>query len=120
MQVTVLLWILFPNLCYSGSQDNVVSTETRLQAGRSGIRILVGPRDIFLLQNVQISSGAQPDSYSIGTRESYHGVKRPGREANHSPPCSLEVNNAWSYNFTSPIHIHGVDRGNSFVLLYTP
>jgi hypothetical protein len=26
------------------------------------------------------------------------GVKRPGREAHHSPPSSAEVNNAWCYN----------------------
>jgi hypothetical protein len=25
------------------------------------------------------------------------GVKRPGREADHSPPSSAEVKNAWSY-----------------------
>jgi hypothetical protein len=25
------------------------------------------------------------------------GVKRPGREAIHSPPSSVEVKNAWSY-----------------------
>jgi hypothetical protein len=31
------------------------------------------------------------------------GVKRPGREAYHSPPCSAEVNNAWSYTSTPPI-----------------
>jgi hypothetical protein len=29
-------------------------------------------------------------------------VKRPGREADHAPPPSAEVKNAWSYNFTSP------------------
>jgi hypothetical protein len=28
------------------------------------------------------------------------GVKRPGREADHSPPSSAEVKNAWSYNST--------------------
>jgi hypothetical protein len=27
-------------------------------------------------------------------------VKRPGREAGHSPPSSEEVNNAWSYTST--------------------
>jgi hypothetical protein len=32
------------------------------------------------------------------------GVKRPGREVDHSPPCSAEVKNAWSYTFT-PIHL---------------
>jgi hypothetical protein len=29
-------------------------------------------------------------------------VKRPGREADHSPPSSAEVKNAWSY--TSTLH----------------
>jgi hypothetical protein len=28
------------------------------------------------------------------------GVKRPGRKADHSPPCSAEVKNAWSYTST--------------------
>jgi hypothetical protein len=28
------------------------------------------------------------------------GVKRPGREADDSPPSSAEVKNAWSYTFT--------------------
>jgi hypothetical protein len=29
------------------------------------------------------------------------GVKQPGREADHSPPSSTEVKNAWSYTSTS-------------------
>jgi hypothetical protein len=29
-------------------------------------------------------------------------VKRPGREADHSPPSSAEVKNAWSYTSTPP------------------
>jgi hypothetical protein len=28
------------------------------------------------------------------------GVKRPGREADHSLPSSAEVRNAWSYTYT--------------------
>jgi hypothetical protein len=35
-------------------------------------------------------------------------VKRPGREADHSPPSSAEVKNAWSYTSTPPIRLHGV------------
>jgi hypothetical protein len=31
------------------------------------------------------------------------GVKRPGYEADHSPPSSAEVKNAWSYTSTPPI-----------------
>jgi len=30
------------------------------------------------------------------------GVKGPGREANHSPPFSVEFKNAWSYTSTIP------------------
>jgi hypothetical protein len=30
------------------------------------------------------------------------GVKRPGREADHSPPSSAEVNKAWRYTSTPP------------------
>jgi hypothetical protein len=30
------------------------------------------------------------------------GLKRPGREADHSPPTSAEVKNTWIYTSTSP------------------
>jgi hypothetical protein len=34
------------------------------------------------------------------------GVKRRGREADHSPPSSAEVKNPWSYSSTPPIRLH--------------
>jgi hypothetical protein len=36
------------------------------------------------------------------------GVKRPGREADHSSPSSAEFKNAWSYTSTPPIRLYGV------------
>jgi len=39
------------------------------------------------------------------------GVKQPGREADHSPPSSAEVENAWSYIPIPPIRLHGVVLG---------
>jgi hypothetical protein len=36
------------------------------------------------------------------------GVKRPGREANHSSPSSAEVKKAWIYTSTPPTRLHGV------------
>jgi hypothetical protein len=30
------------------------------------------------------------------------GLKRPGREADHSPPTSAEVKKTWIYTLTSP------------------
>jgi hypothetical protein len=35
-------------------------------------------------------------------RALYPGVKRPGREADHSPPTSAEVEKMWIYTSTSP------------------
>jgi hypothetical protein len=36
------------------------------------------------------------------------GVKQPGRKADHSPPSSAEVKNAWNYAYTPPIRLHDV------------
>jgi hypothetical protein len=36
------------------------------------------------------------------------GIKRPGREADHSPPSSVEVNIVWSYTSSHPTRLHGV------------
>jgi hypothetical protein len=36
------------------------------------------------------------------------GVKRPGHEADHSPPSGVEVKNARNYTSTPPIRLHGV------------
>jgi len=38
----------------------------------------------------------------MDTGDSFPGVKQPGREANHSQPCIVEVKNEWSYTYTPP------------------
>jgi hypothetical protein len=57
---------------------------------------------MLLLHVVQIGSGVHPTSYTMGTGSSFPGVKRPGREADHSPPTSAEVNKMWIYTSTPP------------------
>jgi hypothetical protein len=79
-----------------------------LRAGWSGVRVPVGAWICSHHYRVQIGSGAHPASYPMGTRGSFPGVKRPGREADHSPPSSAEAKNAWSYTSTTPICLHGV------------
>ena len=37
-------------------------------------------------------------------------VKRPGRESDHSPPSSIEINNEWSYTSTPAICLHGENK----------
>jgi hypothetical protein len=36
------------------------------------------------------------------------GIKRPGREADHTPASSVEIKNAWSCTSTLLIYPHGV------------
>jgi hypothetical protein len=49
-------------------------------------------RGFPLLHSVQTVSGAHRASYPVGTGIC-PGVKRPGREANYSPPSGIEVKN---------------------------
>jgi hypothetical protein len=51
---------------------------------------------------MQTASGAQPASYPMGTGGSSLGVKRPAREADHSPPASTEVKKILIYTSIPP------------------
>jgi hypothetical protein len=39
---------------------------------------------------------------TMGTKISFPGVRRPGHEADHSPPTSAEVKKMWFYTSTPP------------------
>jgi hypothetical protein len=52
-----------------------------------------GARDFSLLHSVPTGSGAHPAYSLLSTGAHSPGVKRPGREADHSPACSAEVKN---------------------------
>jgi hypothetical protein len=47
----------------------------------------------------QNGSGAHPPSYPMRTRDAFPGVKRPGPDADHSPPSSVGQER-WSYYST--------------------
>jgi hypothetical protein len=51
---------------------------------------------------VQTGSGVHTTFYKMGTGASFLGVKRQGREADHSPPTSAEVKKMWIYTTTPP------------------
>jgi hypothetical protein len=59
------------------------------------------------LHVVQTGSGAHPASYPVGTGGASPGVKRPGSEADHSPPSSAGVKNGGAIPH-SPIRFHGL------------
>jgi hypothetical protein len=50
------------------------------------------PVEAIYFAHVQTGPGAHSASCTIGT-ESFLGVKRPGRDADHPPPSSAEVMN---------------------------
>jgi hypothetical protein len=75
---------------------------SELQDGHLGFNSWGGGKDISFCHYVQTSSGAQPAFYLMGTERSFPSVKWPGQEADHSPPSSAKVKNAWSYTSTPP------------------
>jgi hypothetical protein len=94
---------------YNESRDSSVGTVLcyGLENRRSRVRFPARSGNFFH-HRVQNDSGAHPASYPTGTRGSFPGVKRPEREADHSPPSSVEVKNEWSYTFTPPVRLHCV------------
>jgi hypothetical protein len=65
---------------------------------------------IFLIATVSRPTvgPTQPPIQSAPERAIFLGVKRMGRDADHSPQVSAEVKNAWYNTSTPPIHLHGV------------
>jgi hypothetical protein len=61
---------------------------------------------IFLLTTASRPALGPTSLLSSGYRGSYPGVKRPWREAVYSPPCSVEIKNAWNYTSISSIRLH--------------
>jgi hypothetical protein len=88
-----------------GSRDSAVGIATGygLDGRGVGVRVPVGAR-FSPLHVVQTGPGASPASYPMGSGSSFPGVKRPGREADDSPPTNAEVNNTWIYTST-PLYV---------------
>jgi hypothetical protein len=57
----------------------------------SRVRFPAGAGNFFLHRRVRNGSGAHPASYQWVSGTLSLGVKRPGREADHSPPPSADV-----------------------------
>jgi hypothetical protein len=105
ISVLIYEWIL-----YQRSRDNSVGIVLGYELDNRGFRVRfpAGAVNFSLHPCIQNGSGTHPASYPMGTRGSFPGVKRPGREADHPPPSSAEVKNAWSYTSIPPIRLHGM------------
>jgi len=72
------------------SSDSTVLILTGPLVGRRGNCSVYGRiTECSVLQNDQTSTGAFPATYSVGTG-GCPGVQQPGRESDHSFPCSTE------------------------------
>jgi hypothetical protein len=100
-----------------GSRGSSVNTVTNLRAGRPGFdsRHKRGPF-LFATASRPVLGPTQPLIQCVPGALS-PGVKRTGREADHSPPSSAEIKNAWSY-ISPPPHVfmawHLVKHRNNF------
>jgi hypothetical protein len=65
-------------------------TLRRATRWKVGFQLPVGERDFSLLHSVQTGSGTHLTSFTMRIADFSPGVKRPEREAEHSPPCSAE------------------------------
>jgi hypothetical protein len=85
------------------SRDSSVglTTEYGLDDRMIGVRLPAGAGNFSLRHHVQKGSGAHP-AYPMGTRGSSLGVKRPGREADHTPPTVAEVKECVELYINSP------------------
>jgi hypothetical protein len=70
--------------CFSRNIDEQCSDW--LRAGRPR-----GRNSSFIFTSHRPSLGSHPAYYPMGTGGFFPGIKRPGREADHSPPASAEV-----------------------------
>jgi hypothetical protein len=55
---------------------------------------------------METGSRTHPASYPVGTGADFPEIKRPGREADHSPPSSAEVKNGGAIP-PLPMRVHG-------------
>jgi len=83
----------------------------RPRVGRSGVRIPARKRDFSLLQNAQTGCRAHPASCPMRNGVLSLGIKRQGREFNHSPPSGAEVKE-WRCTASSHAWLRTVESEN--------
>jgi hypothetical protein len=68
----------------------------RFLAGRSGLSFLQSVETSFMAYLTSCLMGTE----ALSTEKGKGWVKRPGLEADHSPPSSAKVKDEWRYNST--------------------
>jgi hypothetical protein len=83
-----------------------VGTLTRLEVAPPSKRCSIPGKDNRFLSYLQVHTRPWgPPGYSMSTGALSPCLKRPGRQADPSPPSSAEMRNQWSCTFISPYAI---------------
>jgi hypothetical protein len=90
--------------CIREGRDISVGTATCYGIYGPGIESRWGTR--FSAPN-QTGPEAHPTSYTMGTG-SFSGINRPGRGADHAPPCSAEVKERVELYLYPPLGLRGL------------
>jgi hypothetical protein len=98
-QLVILVYILQCQYV-SVNRDSVVGIATSygLNDREVGVRVPIGSRIFSSLRCPDLGSTQLPIQWVPGALSP--GVKRPRREADHSPPTSAEVKKMWIYTST--------------------
>jgi len=65
----------------------------------------------------ETGSGFHPSYSSMGIGFLFSGVKRPGRNVDHTPLSGAEIKNEWSCTSTPALCLPGLDSDNFIVSL---
>jgi hypothetical protein len=89
-------------LCFDSSLRPLRARGLLVASGMYDFRWVCSDEFFCLVLNYYLFGFAAVHSYLMGTGGSSPGVKRPKREADHSPPTSAEVKKTWIYTSTPP------------------
>jgi hypothetical protein len=91
---------MFSYFSINGSLDSSVSIATgyMLDDQGLGVRVPEGSRIFSMPSRLALGSTQPPIQWQLGALSL--GVKRQGREADHSPPTGAKVKTMWIYTFT--------------------
>ena len=83
---------------------------TDCELGGPGVRFLVTDRHVYFLQILSVYLRGPPSLLFNRYWDPFLGIKRSGRDSDHSPPPNVEVKNEWSYTSIPLICLCDIDR----------
>jgi len=116
----IITYLILVHILHYQNRGGSVSAVTRLGAGRPGLDSRQEQARFSHRHRVQASFGAHPTSYPMGTGALSPGVKRLGREADHSPLSSVEHGTIPPLPHTSSWRGTRLNTGSTLAFTFLP